>query len=58
MRMFFGCFIDERGESHREERETNEGLIVFRDQVDFRDQIGQFWNVMDLVDINPNLRVC
>ena len=28
---------DKRGKSHREERETNRGLMVFRDQVVFRE---------------------
>ena len=33
------------------------GLTVFKDQVEFRDQVGQFWNVLDLVEINSNLRI-
>ena len=30
--------------------------MVFRDKIVFMDQIGQFWNVLDLIGINPNLR--
>lgn len=30
---------DERGTSHKEERETSRGLMVFRDQVLFKDQL-------------------
>ena len=31
-------------------------LVTFKDKIVFTDQIGQFWNVLDLVGINPNLR--
>ena len=31
--------------------------MVFRDKIVFTDQIGQFWNVLDLDGINPRVRV-
>ena len=31
-------------------------LVTFRDKIVFTDQSGQFWNILDLVGINPNLR--
>ena len=31
-------------------------LVTFRDKIVFTDQSGQFWNILDVVGINPNLR--
>ena len=31
-------------------------LVTFRDKIVFTDQSGQFWNNLDVVGINPNLR--
>ena len=67
----FGLHKEKRGEQEkerikgqkgiRERRERREGwlttLTMFSDQIGLRDQIGQFWNVLDLVGISSNLRI-
>ena len=45
---------EERGE--KETKKVME-ITVFKDQNVLRDQVGHFWEVLDLVDISPNLRV-
>ena len=57
MRMIFAYFLGGGGESYSEGRETNRAFNSVRDYIVSRDQIGQFWNVLDLVYIRLNLRV-
>ena len=50
-------FLGGGGESHSEGRETNGAFNSVRDYIVSRDQIGQFWHVLNLVYIRLNHKV-